>query len=246
MSTAPRTIVVPPFERRMFRLLLAATFALLVSPASAQRTSTAASGTAAGVGSGGFGGTGAAGTGTAGRSGQSLGAGGLDTSAGGASGITREFGGTFIGGGDTIDRFVGSALSDTQNVIPPANFGPLQSGIRTVEPPTPPRSPVRAQLRLGFTPQTQSTTVLGQPLNVSQRSLGGRPLAAPLRRVAPSLRVEVGNGTAVLRGQVQTSRERNLAEALLRLEPGVRRVENRVQIGPSPLPSPIPTPLPSP
>lgn len=52
-----------------------------------------------------------------------------------------------------------------------------------------------------------------------------------LERNAPGTRVSLqADGTAVLSGVVSSERERKLAEVLLRLEPGVKKVDNRLAI----------------
>ncbi|MHC4403258.1 MAG: BON domain-containing protein [Planctomycetota bacterium] len=44
--------------------------------------------------------------------------------------------------------------------------------------------------------------------------------------------VSLEGGTAVLQGVVATDRDRALAEMLVRLEPGVRQVDNRLTLAP--------------
>jgi hypothetical protein len=45
-----------------------------------------------------------------------------------------------------------------------------------------------------------------------------------------AIRVGVSGGTVILTGQVGTERERRLAESMLRAEPGVREVQNQLQV----------------
>ncbi|HEY1066001.1 MAG TPA: BON domain-containing protein [Pirellulales bacterium] len=60
---------------------------------------------------------------------------------------------------------------------------------------------------------------------------------ATLRRFAGALEVHVAGRTAVVEGVVATDREKKLAENLLRLEPGVSQVVNRIVVS-STLPAP--------
>ena len=215
-------------------LLLVLVLGLSVLPSTAMAQRSAAASTAAGVGTGGFGGTsGLSGSGSfGGAEGQSLGSGGLDTSAGGSASIDRTFDGTFVGGSDSLDRFVGVEGAGPQQNGGRPNFGALQGAIRTVEPPSPPRSPIRAQLRLGFDP-SRVESIGGSVLNGG----GGRSsaLATPtvpvgISQIDRSLTVRFDGSTARLDGTADTSQKRKLAEAMLRLEPGVRQVENAIQV----------------
>ena len=162
---------------------------------------------------------------------------GIDVGAGGASGINRTFGGDFIGGGDTADRFVGSQQAGPQTGTPQLpNFSVI-----TVQPeftpPSPPRSPVRAQLRVGF--DRLGPTALGgtdpsgaslDPSRVRVSRLAQPDVPVALRRVNGAVEVEFVDGVARLGGTVATQRDRRLAEALMRLEPGVRSVESNLAV----------------
>lgn len=60
-------------------------------------------------------------------------------------------------------------------------------------------------------------------------------------RSRDTVAVEVAGGTVVLRGQVASPRERRLVEAMIRLTPGVRDVQNELQvIETAPPPTPVP------
>lgn len=61
-----------------------------------------------------------------------------------------------------------------------------------------------------------------------------------------SVRVELSGRTAVLTGSVATERDKRLAANLVRLEPGVSKIDNRLVVRDSrePLSVPAPTPLP--
>ena len=45
--------------------------------------------------------------------------------------------------------------------------------------------------------------------------------------------IRVQDGNAILEGVVGTEKERRMSELLLRLEPGVKSVENRISLSPS-------------
>jgi hypothetical protein len=57
-------------------------------------------------------------------------------------------------------------------------------------------------------------------------------------RVSRTARVEINGRTAILQGSVDTDRERALLERLVRLEPGVSEVQNRLTVSPSDQDSP--------
>lgn len=181
-----------------------------------------ATGGAAAFGGGNAGGFAAGGTG-----GQTLGQGGLNTAAGGASSVNRTFTGDFIGGGDSADRFVGQEAAGTQTGLTrQPNFRGLQGGIQSFQQSAPPQSPVRARLAIGFDPPSPSAV----RRQLSPTRNGASAAVPGLTRIDPSLSVGYDGGTAVIRGNVASDRERKLAEALLRLEPGVRQVRSNVSV----------------
>ncbi|MEM9826368.1 MAG: BON domain-containing protein, partial [Planctomycetota bacterium] len=46
------------------------------------------------------------------------------------------------------------------------------------------------------------------------------------------VQVQMQDGTAIMTGTVATERDRRMSQLLMRLEPGVRRVDNRVRLQP--------------
>lgn len=64
-----------------------------------------------------------------------------------------------------------------------------------------------------------------------QRRVGFRMQAIPGRAGLRSVGVAMDGQTAVLSGTVSSERDRRMSELLMRLEPGVRRVENRITVG---------------
>lgn len=202
-------------------LIAAAALAFATTAAAQQRQTTGQQSLGNALGGGGtaeaFGGRGGA-------------AGELNTEAG-TEGVNRDFGDGLVGRGDTADRFVGNeAAGPTGNAQNRADFSALNRQRAT--PPTPPGSPVRATLRLNLSPRGGG---LALPPFQSAR------LLAPSRAVTSRALDEVGPGiaftptpqAAVLTGTARTAHDRKLAEAILRLQPGVRRVENRIVVPPA-------------
>lgn len=84
-----------------------------------------------------------------------------------------------------------------------------------------PRFP-QASLEIGFVPGSNPRG----PGPFLTALLGGTPQIA---RMSP-ISVTMENDTAVLRGRVRTQRDRQLAEDIVRLEPGVWQVRNELEI----------------
>ena len=68
--------------------------------------------------------------------------------------------------------------------------------------------------------------------NQIQRSAVQTLSQAPSRVNVQGVNVSINQGTAVLNGTVRSEKDRRMSELLMRLEPGVRRVENRVVVLP--------------
>lgn len=83
----------------------------------------------------------------------------------------------------------------------------------------------------------RSTLRLGYGIALPERAALGSTLTKRFEKVsrlgASSPEVSFEKGTAILRGSVQTERDRVLAGRLAQLEPGVRRVENQLTVAPS-------------
>ncbi len=88
--------------------------------------------------------------------------------------------------------------------------------------PSSPRLPV-ASLQVGFVPAGSSRG----PGPFLTALLGRTPQIARLSAIS----VTMEKDTAVLRGQVRTQRDRQLAEDIVRLEPGVWQVRNELVVG---------------
>lgn len=94
---------------------------------------------------------------------------------------------------------------------------------------------------------TLSPELSGPSPSAVTRSLEDHLLHAPIQWLRP-LEVSMQGRTAILRGEVATPRERALAEAWVRFEPGVSAVQNDLIVeppAPTPMP-PAPRPEPSP
>ena len=82
---------------------------------------------------------------------------------------------------------------------------------------------VRTRLRVAFDylPPSDSKSIEALAKNLSRLDRTG---------AASPIEVQVQNGTATLRGVVASEHDRRLAEQLARLEPGIRRVQNEVEV----------------
>ncbi|WP_339941990.1 BON domain-containing protein [Novipirellula rosea] len=88
------------------------------------------------------------------------------------------------------------------------------------------RPVIRTRLRsaIEVTPRT-STQI--------QRSATQRMVTLPSQSRISGVNIRVQDGNAILEGVVGTEKERRMSELLLRLEPGVKSVENRISLSPS-------------
>jgi hypothetical protein len=201
----------------------------------------------AGVGGGGFGGSslGASGFGSSGFGASALGASGFGGAGGGGfgaggvgggSGAASGFGGSTGGGGTT------SAVGGSQRVFPgrdaadiqaywqargrttqqsPRTFGGSRRGRGEGNDGDNPVPPVRVRLVVKFQARRPALVPhVSAPRVTRLWALGG----------VEGARIELEGATAVLTGTVATPDARLLAEKLASLEPGVRRVENRLVV----------------
>lgn len=145
----------------------------------------------------------------------------IQIDAGTSANVMREFNEGFVGRADNTSRFVGNENAEAGGNVQ-RNFQNRQSSSSGFGTWTRTTS-VRPTMQLGFQPPVTSgvsTVTLQTPnLNAMQRYV-------PFQM----LNVMVDEGTAVVNGTVASERERKLAEALLRLEPGIRRVDNQLKI----------------
>ncbi len=207
-------------------------FSLLTPLASAQVGQLNGGGATAGGGNAAAGGGGGAAGGGANAGGTTDGPGGVTTT--GPGGRASQDGGvaggniaeTFIGG-NNAGGFVGGGVQ-TQNTsnrqfraITNAN---VPTGGQAQSTGTPRQ--VRVALRLAFAyPTSRGTSLLmGRSRPPIQRVANIRP---ELRSVAVSVNAE---GTAVLTGRAPNSDAARLAANLVRLRPGVRRVDNQILV----------------
>jgi hypothetical protein len=151
--------------------------------------------------------------------------------------------------------FVGRDRRDVQGFVgmtQAENVGPIESATgnlriqqspevnrRMREPTTSRPAPYRPRLSLGFNaprPAALEKALAGR----LDRSLGSR-LQAPVG-------VRLEGRTAILEGEVASEHDRALAAQLMLLEPGVSRVENRLQVAGSspPIAPPKPAQVPEP
>ncbi len=154
---------------------------------------------------------------------------GLMLEAGSSASIDRSFPEGFIGRTDNPDRFVGSnqAGPAVLNQQPPTydqrNGGQIPGG----QPSRP--SSVRPRFRIGFDVTPTGTLSPRESLTPMQ------PLTTRLSRESGFAGVRIQrdpSGVLTLSGVVTTERDRKLAEAFVRLEPGVRGIKNEILVVP--------------
>lgn len=153
---------------------------------------------------------------------------GIDTAAGGAEGVNRQFGEGLVGASDSEGRFVGSEQTGQQTLTNQApNFqqrnsssriSSLNSKVKQVE--------ARGAIRIGFDVPMRGPGAFGSaPLPVQLERLSTRQI------IGETVSVDVSQGTAVVSGVVADAQKQKLLEMYLMLEPGVMRVENRTVVG---------------
>ncbi len=91
------------------------------------------------------------------------------------------------------------------------------------------RDEIRASLHVAFPYKKTLSTELGT-------QLAERLVKMPQIHTLSPLEVRVADGTAILRGTVATDRDRDLAERLARLEPGIWKVNNELVVAGEPAP----------
>lgn len=84
---------------------------------------------------------------------------------------------------------------------------------------------IRVRLRSAIEVAPRSKAAVQQS---ASRTLSG----APMRSGVQGVSVALNDGTAVLTGIVRKEKDRRMSELLMRLEPGVRQVDNRVVVSP--------------
>ena len=157
----------------------------------------------------------------------------INTEAGSSAGVLREFGDGFIGRGDNDGRFVGSQQATTQqsNRQTP-NFQQRQSTASQGGKPSF-ESKIRPVIRLGFDHSRFASSRESE--NASEMIRTNLEMASRMQRAEQFAGVQISldaSARHVLEGSVRSEQERRLAEAYLRLEPGVRAVDNRLVVIP--------------
>ncbi|TWU17696.1 BON domain protein [Novipirellula galeiformis] len=88
------------------------------------------------------------------------------------------------------------------------------------------KSVIRTQLRSAIDVAPRSSAEI-------QQSAVTRMLTLPSQSQIPGVNVTVDNQTVILGGVVGSEKQRRMSELLMRLEPGVRNVENRIRVSSS-------------
>jgi osmotically-inducible protein OsmY len=89
------------------------------------------------------------------------------------------------------------------------------------------RQQLRVPMRLGF-----EVPVTVESQNRITTQLAGRLPKIPALRLTGPVEVSLDGQTVVLRGSVASDRDRDLAERLARLEPGISSVRNELLVDP--------------
>lgn len=206
---------------------------VLFTLASAANAQTGGTGGTGGFGSGTTGGiTGGIGSGTTGGIGTTSGIGGTSATGGAATNIntlgsnaTQDF----IGANAT-QGFIGGATGNNNQQRTNRQFQALQNNNqqRTQQATGTPRS-IKTTLRVGFGfPSAPQLIVVGRLANANVASMGR---FVPQRPELNGIDVDVqSNGLAVLTGAVPDEETRRLAANLMRLQPGVRKIENQLVV----------------
>lgn len=144
--------------------------------------------------------------------------------------------GSFVGRSDNAGRFVGQAQSGQQQSMSRSNFGGLggrggqnggnnqnfNQGNQTQN-----TRRIRPQLKLGFSIPPMATPAVSNTLAV--RLTAAQPSLGSVENV--NLKLDDA-GVVTLTGRVQSQEAKSLAAAILRLEPGVRKVVNELEVTP--------------
>jgi len=145
----------------------------------------------------------------------------------GPGGIAQQQAGGFTGGNDSSGRFVGSQNAGQQRVQNFGQFGNLGQGFGGGNQPsnkTPKRS-IRPRQRIAFTYNARQTTAIRTSIDVNLgRIRARRPELAGVQFTLAD------GGNVTLTGKVADSNMSKLAAMLVRLEPGVRKVENKLTV----------------
>lgn len=144
--------------------------------------------------------------------------------------------GSFVGRSNNSGRFVGQAQAGQQQSMSRSNFGGQggrggQNGNNNQNfgqgNQTQNTRKIRPQMKLGFTNPPMATTAVSNTLAVrltaAQASLGS----------VENVNLKLDDaGVVTLTGRVESPEAKSLAAAILRLEPGVRKVVNDLEVAP--------------
>jgi hypothetical protein len=171
---------------------------------------------------------GGGGSGSLGSTGTDFGSSPGNTAAGqiGPGGITQQQTGGFTGRDDTSGQFVGSQNAGQQRVQNFGNFGNLGQGFNGGQPTnkTPKRS-IRPVHRVAFKYTSRQTTAVRTSININLGRIRTR------RPEFSGVQFELAEGgSVILSGNVADSGTKKLAAMLVRMEPGVRKIENKLTV----------------
>ncbi|MBM4001316.1 MAG: BON domain-containing protein [Planctomycetes bacterium] len=139
----------------------------------------------------------------------------------------------FVGSDErSLGGFVGSEQARTSGNVPSSTTGlrPPPDRSSTLNRPIPPlgaRDPYHPRLTIGFQAPSDNVTDL-------ERRLAAQLAESPRFAGAGRFEVSVEGRTAILRGEVAAAKDRDLAELVVRFEPGISDVRNELAVVPSP------------
>ncbi|MFG0254345.1 MAG: BON domain-containing protein [Rhodopirellula sp. JB053] len=141
----------------------------------------------------------------------------------GAAGGRSTFGGGFGGGlGAAFGNLFNNNANSSSNSTPPIRTR-LRSGVQIPAGTMSNRVPRQISAQSRF----QAAGTL-QPRGEGLAGVAGGYAGNPYSGV----NVQLQNGTAVLQGNVASEKDRRMSELLMRLEPGVSSVQNRISVAP--------------
>jgi len=146
------------------------------------------------------------------------------------------------------DTLTGSSSADTNAVSPTSQSSTIAGQATTEQKDLTPTSERGSTNRLYSTNQSSSDSLSTQPTDRSQtvsvrgttdadKQIGAQILqqlksdASTVGLMRSSLRIQVENGKATLRGTVKSQDEKNKMEAVAKQVPGVNSVENQLRVG---------------
>jgi hypothetical protein len=84
---------------------------------------------------------------------------------------------------------------------------------------------VRTRLRSGIELSTSEASIQTSGIRAQSRAA-----AVPMRRIVDGYSLSIVDGVATVTGVAKTTKDRRMAELMLKLEPGVREIDNQIVV----------------